>query len=61
VQLSVGQESFDADISFSPDSSLLFAVATDGSLAVINRRTGAVGSLGAPLPVLSQLVLRPAR
>jgi hypothetical protein len=61
VQVSVSQESLDAGVSFSPDSSLLFAVAADGSLAVINRRTGAVGTLGAPLPVLSQLVVRPAR
>jgi hypothetical protein len=61
VRLSVSQDSFDADLSFSPDSSLLFTVAAEGSLAVITRRTGAVGSLGVPLPVLSQLVLRPAR
>jgi hypothetical protein len=61
VQVSVSQESFDAGMSFSPDSSLLFAVAADGKLAAINRRTGAVDSLGAPLPFLRQLVLRPAR
>jgi hypothetical protein len=61
VQVSVSQDSVYAGVSFSPDSSLLFAVAADGNLAVINRQTGAVGTLGAPLPVLSQLVLRPAR
>ncbi len=61
VQISISQEFIYPGISFSPDSSLLFAVAADGKLAVINRRTGAVGTLGAPLPVLTQLVLRPAR
>jgi hypothetical protein len=61
VGVSVSQESFDAGLSFSPDSSLLFAVTPDGKLAVINRRTGAVGSLGVPLPFLKQLMLRPAR
>jgi hypothetical protein len=61
VQVSISQESLDAGLSFSPDSSLLFTVTAAGNLAVINRRTGAVGSLGAPLPVLSQVVLRPAR
>jgi hypothetical protein len=61
VQVSLNQDSFYAGISFSPDSSLLFAVAADGKLAVINRRTGAVGTLGAPLPALTQLILRPAR
>jgi Tol biopolymer transport system component len=61
VQVSVRQDSVYAGVSFSPDGSLLFAVAAAGNLAVINRQTGAVGTLGAPLPVLSQLVLRPAR
>ena len=54
-------ESFDGGFSFSPDGNWLFAVTAAQTLAVINCRTGAVGSLGAPLPPLSQLVLRPAR
>jgi hypothetical protein len=61
LDVSVSQQSYDAGIVFSPDSTWLFAVVTDGTLAVINRETGAVGTLGAPLPALSQLVLRPAR
>jgi sugar lactone lactonase YvrE len=62
VKLSVQQSFFDAvGMAFSPDSKSLFAVTTDGTLAVINRRTGAVGGLGAPLPALTQLILRPAR
>jgi len=61
VPVSISQDSLDAGLSFSPDSSLLFTVTADGHLAAINRRTGTVGSLGAPLPVLSQVVLRPAR
>jgi hypothetical protein len=54
-------ESYDGGgIAFSPDSALVFAVTAEKTLAVINRETGTVGSLGAPLPPLSQLALRPA-
>lgn len=61
VAISIKQEAFTGGVSFSPDSAWLFAVAENGSLAVINRRSGAVGTLGTPLPVLDQVVLRPAR
>jgi hypothetical protein len=61
LDVSVNQESFDGGVLFSPDSTWVFAVTAAGTLAVINRRSGTVGSLGAPLPALSQLVLRPAR
>ncbi|HEX8082550.1 MAG TPA: hypothetical protein VF557_20240 [Jatrophihabitans sp.] len=60
LNVSVNQ-SYEGAIAFSPDSNWLLAVTVDGTLSVINRKTAAVGSLGVPLPPLSQLVLRPAR
>lgn len=60
LSLSVNQ-SYTEAITFSPDSAWLFAVTADGALSVINRKTGAVGDLGVPLPPLSQLAVRPAR
>jgi hypothetical protein len=61
VQISVNPDSPDAGISFSPDSARLFALTAVGTVAVIDRRTAAVSTLGTPLPVLNQLVLRSAR
>jgi hypothetical protein len=62
IKVSVEQEFSDAgSLVFSPDSKWLLAVTSDRKLAVINRRTGAVGNLGIPLPALDQLALRPAR
>jgi WD40 repeat protein len=59
LELSVNQVAFDGAVAFSPDSKWLFAVTADGSVAVVNSRTGSIGSLGTPLPPLSQLVIRP--
>jgi hypothetical protein len=59
LDLSVNQASYFGAVAFSPDSKWLFAVTPDGSLAVINSKTGSVGSLGAPLPPLTQVILRP--
>ena len=60
LTVSVNQSSFGATLAWSPDSRWLFAVTAAGTLAVINRQTAQVGTLGAPLPTLTQLVLRPA-
>ncbi|MEO6502091.1 MAG: hypothetical protein ABIQ09_09290 [Jatrophihabitantaceae bacterium] len=60
VNVSVNQAYVGA-IAFSPDSIWLLAITVNGELSVINRKTGAVGSLGVDLPALSQIVLRPAR
>lgn len=49
----------DGTVIFSPDSHWLFAVTARGSLAVIDVRTADVGGLGAPLPPLSQLAVKP--
>jgi hypothetical protein len=59
LDLSVNQASYYGAAAFSPDSKWLFVVTADGSLAVINPKTGSVGSLGAPLPPLTQLLVRP--
>ena len=61
LDVALGQESFDGGVFFSPDGSWLFAVTSAQTVAVINSRTGAVGTLGIPLPPLTQLILRPAR
>jgi WD40 repeat protein len=60
LDVSVNQISDYGAVAFSPDGKWLFAVAADGSLAVIDPRTGSVSSLDAGLPPLSQLVIRPA-
>jgi WD40-like Beta Propeller Repeat len=61
LEVALSQESFDGGVSFSPDGTWLFAITSAKTLAVINSRTGGVGTLGTPLPPLTQLVLRPAR
>lgn len=50
----------DGTVTFSPDGHWLFAVTARGSLAVIDVRTAGVRGLGAPLPPLSQLAVKPA-
>ncbi|MEO6502090.1 MAG: hypothetical protein ABIQ09_09285 [Jatrophihabitantaceae bacterium] len=61
LKVSPEQGYYDVSVVFSPDSRWVFTVAAGGSLAVINRQTGAVGSLGVDLPAFSQIALRPAR
>lgn len=46
-------------IVFSPDSRWLFAVTARGKVTVIDPRTAGVTDLGAPLPALSQLAVKP--
>ena len=60
VDVSANLESFDGVLAFSPDSGWLFAITVDGSIAVVNRATGAVGTMEGALPPLTQLTLRPA-
>lgn len=60
LHVSANLESFDGVLAFSPDSRWLFAVTVDGSIAVVNRATGAVSTMEGPLPPLTQLVVRPA-
>ncbi|MBV9822068.1 MAG: hypothetical protein JO144_07450 [Actinobacteria bacterium] len=60
IDLSVGLESIDGTLAFSPDSRWLFAISADGTLMTVNRATGAVRELAHDLPPLSQLVVRPA-
>lgn len=60
LNLAVTQQTFEGALAFSPDSRRLFAVRADGAIAMINPRTAAARPLGAALPPLTQLVVRPA-
>jgi len=60
IGVSANLESFDGITAFSPDSRWLFVITVDGSIAVVNRATGAVSTLEGSLPPLTQLVVRPA-
>jgi WD40 repeat protein len=53
-------DAYDGAVAFSPDSKWLFAVRSDGTIAVIDPQTAEVRSLGISLPALSQLIVRPA-
>jgi WD40-like Beta Propeller Repeat len=58
--VTLNPDAYDGALAFSPDSSWLFAVTADGSVAVVDPRTAAVRALGISLPPLTQLVVRPA-
>ncbi|HEX8093262.1 hypothetical protein [Jatrophihabitans sp.] len=60
VNLAVTQATLDGALAFSPDGKWLFAVTAGGSIAVINPRTSTASILDVPIPVLNQLVVRPA-
>jgi hypothetical protein len=61
LPVSGSQLSYDGGVVFAPDSTRLFVVEEDGTLAVVDCRTGTIGTLGVSLPALAQLVLRPTR
>jgi hypothetical protein len=54
----INQMDYQGAVAFSPDSKWLFVITADGSLSVIDPKTGAIRSLGAALPPLGQLVIR---
>jgi len=58
--LPVSQDADNETMAWSPDSRWLFVVTDVGAVRVVNASTGRVGSLGVPLPFISQVAVRDA-
>jgi hypothetical protein len=60
IGVPVSQDTSSQTMVWSPDSAWLFVVAADGRLVAVSAASRRVVSLGVPLPVFSQLAIRPA-
>ena len=60
LDLPVSQDADNETMAWSPDSRWLFVVTDVGAVRVVNASTGQVGSLGVPLPFISQVAVRDA-
>ncbi len=60
LSLPVSQDADNETMAWSPDSRWLFVVTDVGAVRVVNASTGQVGSLGVPLPFISQVAVRDA-
>jgi hypothetical protein len=60
LSLPVSQDADNETMAWSPDSRWLFVVTDVGAVRVVDASTGQVGSLGVPLPFISQVAIRDA-